>query len=82
MPVAHACNPATWEAEIEGITVRGQPGQIVCKTPMSKITRAKWTAGVAQGVECLLCKCKALSSNPSVTKKKKKEKKRKDKWAH
>jgi hypothetical protein len=31
--------------------------------PISKITRAKWTAGVAQAVEHLLCKCKALSSN-------------------
>jgi hypothetical protein len=34
---------ATWEAEIRRIKVQGQPGQI------SKITRAKWAAGVAQG---------------------------------
>jgi hypothetical protein len=25
-------------------------------TPPSKITRAKWTGGVAQVVQCLLCK--------------------------
>jgi hypothetical protein len=35
---------------------------------ISKITRAKWTGGVAQVVECLLCKRKERS-NPSPTKK-------------
>jgi hypothetical protein len=35
--------------------------------PTSKITRAKWTGSVAQVY--LLCKCKALSSNPCPTKK-------------
>jgi hypothetical protein len=30
---------------------------------------------VAQAVDCLLCKCEVLSSNPSFTKKKKKERK-------
>jgi hypothetical protein len=34
-----------------------------------KTTRAKTTGGVAQAVECLLCKLKVLSSNPSPTKK-------------
>jgi hypothetical protein len=28
--------------------------------------KAKWTGEVAQAVECLFCKCKALSSNPSI----------------
>jgi hypothetical protein len=28
--------------------VQGQPRQIVHETPISKITRAKWTGGVAQ----------------------------------
>jgi hypothetical protein len=50
---------ATWEAEIRRITVQGQPKQIVYKTPISKITKLKWTGGVAQVVEYLLCKCKA-----------------------
>jgi hypothetical protein len=50
--------------------VRGQPRQIVHKTPISKIIRAKWTAVVTQEVACLLCKCEALSSNLSPTKKK------------
>jgi hypothetical protein len=36
--------------------------------PISKIIRRKWTGGVAQVVEYLLCKCKALTSNPSPTK--------------
>jgi hypothetical protein len=31
---------------------------------ISKITRAIYTGGVAQGIEHLLCKCEALSSNP------------------
>jgi hypothetical protein len=31
-----------------------------------KITRAQWTEGVSQAVENLLCKCKVLSSNPSL----------------
>jgi hypothetical protein len=38
------------------------------------IARAKWTGGVAQAIELLLCKCKTLSSNPSPSKKKKKKK--------
>jgi hypothetical protein len=29
-----------------------------------KINRAKWTRGVAQAIKYLLCKSKALSSNP------------------
>jgi hypothetical protein len=39
--------------------------------PFSKITRTKWTGGVAQAVEYLLCKYKALNLNPSPTKRKK-----------
>jgi hypothetical protein len=34
------------------------------KTPISKITRAKWTGGVAEAVEHLLCECEALSPTP------------------
>jgi hypothetical protein len=60
---------ASWEAEMGRIW--GQPRQITCETPISKITRAKWTGGVAQTVESLLCKHEAPSSNPRITKKKK-----------
>jgi hypothetical protein len=52
---------ATWKAEIEKTAVQGQPNQIVCETPISKITIAKWTGGMAQAVESLLCKHEALS---------------------
>jgi hypothetical protein len=38
--------------------------------PIFKITRAKWTEGVIQTVECLLCKSEALSSNPRPATKK------------
>jgi hypothetical protein len=57
-PVARVCNPSYLEAEIGRIMVQAQPRQIVLKTPISKITRAKWTGGVAQAVEL-----EALSSN-------------------
>jgi hypothetical protein len=52
-----------------GITVQAILGK-KCD-PISRITRVKWTEGVAQAVECLLCTCEALNSNPSSTKKKK-----------
>jgi hypothetical protein len=39
--------------------------------PLKKVTRVKWTGGVAQVVEHLLCKLEALISNPSLTEKKK-----------
>jgi hypothetical protein len=50
---------AAWEAEIGRIGIRGQPGKIVLKTPISKITRAKWTGDMSQSVQPMLC---ALSS--------------------
>jgi hypothetical protein len=59
---------ATWEAECEGIMVQGQPGQIVYETVSSKPEQNRleiWT----YMVEHLLCKQKALNSNPSPTKK-------------
>jgi hypothetical protein len=66
---------ANWDAEMGRIEVQGQHWQTIHETPISKITRAKWTRGVAQAKKHQLCKCKALSSNPSSTKKKKKESK-------
>jgi hypothetical protein len=48
--------PAMWGTEIGRIAVGGQLGKILCEDPISKITRANWTAGVAQVVKCLLCK--------------------------
>jgi hypothetical protein len=44
--------------------------------PISKITRVKWTGGVAQVIEHLLCKCKVLRSNSSPFKKKDRKKER------
>jgi hypothetical protein len=58
-----------------GSTVQGQPWQIVLRPPSPKITRAKWTGGVAQAVEYLLCQHKDLSSNFSPAKKKKEKRK-------
>jgi hypothetical protein len=53
----------TWQAELRRIEVCGQSRQIVHETPSPKLTREKWTRGVAQVVERL------LSSNSSPTKK-------------
>jgi hypothetical protein len=49
--------------------VGGQSWHIVHETPIFCSFRAEWTRGVAQAVECLLCKCKAPSSNPDLQKK-------------
>jgi hypothetical protein len=57
----------TWEAKIRRIMVWGQPRQIVLWEPISKITRAKWTGGVAQEVQRVLFKYETLSSYPSPT---------------
>jgi hypothetical protein len=54
--------------------VLNQPRQIALKTPISKITREKWTRDVTQVVGHLLCKHEALNSNPNCTRKKKKKK--------
>jgi hypothetical protein len=69
--VAHTRDPSYLEAKIWRLKVPGRPRQIVPETPISKTTKAKWTGVVAQAVEHLLCKCEALSSNPSPIKKKK-----------
>jgi hypothetical protein len=70
---------ATWETEMERVLVQDQPGQIVLETtPISKITKAKWTGMV----EHLLCKHESLSlhslhSSPTKENRNKKEKKKK-----
>jgi hypothetical protein len=65
---------ATWEAEIGRIVVQGQSGQIIRETPISKISRTKWSGGAAQAGEHLLCKHKALSSKPQSYQKGKRKK--------
>jgi hypothetical protein len=49
------------------IEVEDLLGQIVHKTPISKICKVKWQWNMAQTVEQLLCKYEALSLNPSTT---------------
>jgi hypothetical protein len=65
--VPHACNPSylgDWVQKDHS----SRPAQASSsQEPIFKITRAKWTGGV----EHLLCKCEALSSNPNTIKKKK-----------
>jgi hypothetical protein len=57
----------TWEAKIGWENQSLRPAQAnSSQDPISKITREKWTGGVAQAVEYLYCKHKALSSNPSL----------------
>jgi hypothetical protein len=64
---------ATWEAEIRRIEIWGQPRQIVWGSHLQNI-HSKWIWGVAQVVEYLLCKYKALSSNTNATHTQKSEK--------
>jgi hypothetical protein len=51
---------------------------MVLETPISKITRVKWTGHVAQAMQCLLCEQEALSSNSRQTHQKKKKEKKKE----
>jgi hypothetical protein len=48
-----------------------QAGLGTSMRPYLKISKAKRAGGMPQAVECLLSKCKALSSNISTVKKKK-----------
>jgi hypothetical protein len=63
-PVAQPVILSSWEAEISRIKFQGQPKQVAPKWG------AKWTGGVAQAVEHLLCKHKALNSNSMTAKNK------------
>jgi hypothetical protein len=72
MPVTHACNSSyLGDRDWEDHDLR-PAWAYNSQDSISKITRAKWTGGVAQAVLYLLCKMEALSSNPSPTKKKQK----------
>jgi hypothetical protein len=56
---------ATWGAEVRRIVVWGQPSQAhSSQDPISKITRAKWTGGMAQVVQFLLFKPWVQASVP------------------
>jgi hypothetical protein len=67
---------ATWEAEIGRIVVQGQSGQIVCKDPISKITRAKmdWICGSSSRVSPLRVQYPEFKPQSHQKKKKKKKK--------
>jgi hypothetical protein len=69
---SHLLILATWEAEIGRIIVQDQPRQIVWEIPSLEQPEQRQTGGVAQEIECLLCKHRALSSNPTLIKKKNK----------
>jgi hypothetical protein len=72
LPQSHVCNPSYlggWGREDHS----SRPARANSSwDPISKITRAKWTRGMALAVKYLLCKHETLSSNPSSTPKKKK----------
>jgi hypothetical protein len=50
---------------------QGKPRHGGHKDPISKITSAQWTAGVAQAVEHLFCKCISPEFKPQPHQKKK-----------
>jgi hypothetical protein len=65
--ISNSCHLGGWDLEDQGSRpARGN-------SSISKIPRAKWTGGVVQVLEHLLCKGEALSSNSSIAKKKKKK---------
>jgi hypothetical protein len=70
--VAHACNPVLRRLIPEGSWFKASLGKQFMRPPSPKITRQKWARVVGQVVECLLCKHKILSSNPSPMEKKEK----------
>jgi hypothetical protein len=49
-----------WDQEDCG----SRPAQAMLRAPVSKISRAKWNGGVAQVVECLLCKLRSPMFKP------------------
>jgi hypothetical protein len=70
--IAHTYHPSSCKKyKIEGSQFR--LAWVRSKTPMSKITRAKMTKGMAQAVEHRPYHCKTLSSNPRQKKKEKKK---------
>jgi hypothetical protein len=63
----------TWEGGCNSEDWSSRPAQSnSSQDSNSKMTRAKWTGAMTEVVECLLCMCKALSSNLSPTKTNKK----------
>jgi hypothetical protein len=54
-----------------GLQFKANIEQIVCETPISKkiTTAKKWTGGVAQIVQCLLCMHQVLTPVPPKKKK-------------
>jgi hypothetical protein len=60
----HACHHSYVGSISRRLTV--QPSPDIKQDPISKITRAKWTSGVAPVVERMPNKCKALSPIPST----------------
>jgi hypothetical protein len=70
---AYACNPSYSKAEVRKLTVPGQLGQIVYKTPSQKHPTRKRAGGVTQVVEHLPSKYEDLSSKSRTPKKKKKD---------
>jgi hypothetical protein len=69
--MAHTCNPSLLGRQrSEGSRCKASLGKYF-ERPYIKITRVKWTGGVTQMVECLLCKGEALSSDPNPIKNKK-----------
>ena len=50
--MAHACNPSTWEAEIGGSQVQGQPQQ--CSEALSNLVRPCFKTKNKEGWGCSL----------------------------
>jgi hypothetical protein len=60
---------ATWETDQEDCGSRPAWANTL-RNSISKITREKWTTGMASAAQCLPSKHETLSSNPSTEKNK------------
>jgi hypothetical protein len=69
--VVHAFNPTIWEAEIGRITFKASPGKQFLRLHLQN-NQSKMDWRCDETVDQLLCKHKALSSNPRPIKKQKK----------
>jgi hypothetical protein len=68
-PVVHICNHSYFWGRYQEDCGLSPAWEYSLQKPISEITIAKWTGGMTQAAEHLLCKWKVLSSNSGLIKK-------------
>jgi hypothetical protein len=67
--VAHVHKPNYLETEIGGLWFEASQGKYFLRPPISKLTRAKWTGGVAQVSACFVLQSGSHEFKPQYLKK-------------